>query len=46
MGLLYDYQEMWVFEVFKTTTEAVEKVQICIFMNFKDSQIKWLQTSK
>ncbi len=26
-------------EIINTTKETVEKVQICIFMNFKDSQI-------
>ena len=27
-------------ENINTTEETVEKVQICIFVNFKDSQIK------
>jgi hypothetical protein len=27
-------------KIFNTTLETVEKVQICIFANFKDSQIK------
>ena len=36
----------WKSEIFDTTRETVEKVQICIFVNFKYSQIKWLQSPK
>ena len=36
----------WKAEIFDNTKETVEKVQICIFVNFKHSQIKWLQSPK